>query len=255
MLINTREKITVRHLVQWCTCHDLLGRLKTSDEYPRRESAGSHELAGKFMLKVFNHTDEELLVFNMKLTDASIVDGAKRVATLVKFQQGQIPLVVPFGKLPYNMSCRAHGVPTDKHKHERFTPDDRTLVEAFYSDMEPKMQQKFLDSTVTVLKIEDLSDLDEAHMHFELNGCRPQSPSYASAYNEAEELQKVCSRLFSNDADHLRTALGYISGVLAPVARCELLRVMNKVLDNAEEAAEGGKSETSPRACKRRRGD
>jgi hypothetical protein len=229
-----------------------LGRLKASDEYPRRETAYSHERAGKFILKVFNHTDEEFLVLNMKLTEASIVDGAARVATLVKFQQGQMPLVVPFGQLPNNVSCRAHRVPADTSKYARFKPDDDTLVEAFYSDMEPAVQQKFLDSKVTVLKLEGLSDADEAHLHFELNGVRPQSPTYASEYNETEELEKVCRRLFTNDAEHLRSTMGYISGVLAPVARCEVLRLLTKVLDNAD--AEGSKSETSPRAGKRIRG-
>jgi hypothetical protein len=255
MLFNTREMITVRHLVQWSNCHEYLGRLKTSDEYPRRETAPSPERAGRFILKVLNNTDEELLVLNMKLTDANIVDGAARVATLVKFQEGQIPMVVPFGQLPDNVSWRAHGVPEEKYKFARFKPDNETLVEAFYHDMEPAVQQKFLDSHVTVLKLEDLSDADEAHLHFELNGVRPQSPSYASGYNEAEELQKVCSRLFANDAEHLRTTMGYISGVLAPVARCEVLRLITKVLDNADEAAEGRESGTSPRAGKRIRGE
>ena len=252
MLFNARENITVRHLVQWSTCHDYLGRLKTSDEYPRLEAAPSHERAGRFILKVLNNTDEEFLVLNMKLADASIVDGAARVATLVKFQEGQIPMVVPFGQLPENVSCRAHGVPA-QYKYPLFKPDNETLVEVFYYDMEPAVQQRFLDSNVTVLKLEGLSDADEAHLHFELNGVRPQSPSYASEYNETEELEKVCSRLFANDAEHLRTTMGYISGVLAPVARCEVLRLLTKVLDNAD--AEGSKSETSPRACKRIRGD
>jgi len=253
MFFNTRELITVRHLLQWSTCHEYLGRLKTSDEYPRRETAPSPERAGKFILKVLNNTDEEFLVLNMKLTNANIIDGAARVATLVKFQEGQIPMVVPFGQLPDDVAWRPHGVAKEKFKLTRFSPNSETLVEAFYCDMEPAVQQKFLDSHVTLLKLEDLCDADEAHLHFELNGLRVKSPSYASDYNEDEELQKVCSRLFANDAEHLRATLGYISGVLAPVARCEVLRLMTKVLDNADEAAEGSESGTLPRTTKRNR--
>ena len=52
--------------------------------------------------------------------------------------------------------------------------------------------------------------------------------------NEEKELQKVCDRLFSNDAEHLHAIMGYISGVMAPVARCELLRLLTKVLDDAD---------------------
>lgn len=235
MLIETRESITVRHIVQWSTCHDLLGRLRSSDGYPRRTHDTSAGTIGRYLLKIIHQTDDDLLVFNMRQEYATIVDGAARIATLVKFQQGQIGMVVKHGDLPDGIKCREHGESMHNSEYDRSTADNETLVEAFYSDMPPEMQQKFLTSKLTVLKVEDIPDVEEAAMHFNLNGCRPSSPVYPSTYDEAQEVQKVYARLFSSDAEHLRAILGSISGFLAPVIRCEVLRLLTKVLDDADE--------------------
>lgn len=252
MLIDNSEKITVRHLVQWSTCHDLLGRLRINDDYPRREHSSCSITAGKYLLKIMHNTDDDLLVFNMKEHHATIVDGASRVATLVRFQQGLMSMAVPFGDLPDNIKCREYEpvincrayepvmerkMSQDRHKHDLQHFHKETMVEAFYSDMKPEVQEKFLTAKLTVLKLEDLSDVQEASMHFDLNGCRPTSPQYQSNYSEADELKKVCGRLFSSDAQHLNAIMGYISGSMASVARCELLRLLTKVLDDADEAA------------------
>jgi hypothetical protein len=165
------EKVTVQRLVQWSTCAPVIGRLEENNSYQRKTQVcfGSAEFASQYVLKILHGNDDEIITLNMKENKAYIIDGAQRINTLVKFQQGLIPLVVPWGELPDNVACTGYGEPDDKYVKEQFHPDPEKMVQAYYSQMTPTVQNRFMQSTVNVVKIEDLSNEKERVMHCKLN--------------------------------------------------------------------------------------
>jgi hypothetical protein len=188
MLTLSTEKITVQTLVQWSTCKPLLGRLG-ENSYNRHTQVcfSSHELASRYILKILNDTDDEILVLNIKEYEAYIIDGAARIKSLVDFQKERIPLVVRYADLPDNVAFTGYGERDDKYFYEQFNPDPEKMVKAYYSQMTPTVQKLFMQSTVTVVKIKDLSDVDELAMHCKLNELPEWSVSgFKTAENEVQ---------------------------------------------------------------------
>jgi hypothetical protein len=227
--MNNVGSVSVKRLVQWSSSGDI-DRLRINDAYPRINTAWTIQDKGKYLYSVLHGVDTSIITINVTARDSYIVDGASRLSVLSDFQQGKLPMVVEYSKMPDRISFRPYAVPPSAYKYDRFVYEADTLVEAHYDGLQADQQRSFLQAKVDVRKYCDMSLEDEKQLYWQTNYVCPASPSYTSEYDEAEEYADVASLLSEEGRGILRQILHLIGGVHRNMACAELLQFLRKLL-------------------------
>lgn len=227
--MNNVGSVSVKRLVQWSSSGDT-DCLRINNAYPRIKTAWTIQDKGKYLYSVLQGVDISIITINVTAPYSYVVDGAARLSVLSDFQQGILPMVVAYSKMPDRINFRPYAVPPAVYSRDRFVYEADTLVEAHYDGLQADQQRAFLQATVDVRRYCEMSLEDEKELYWKTNYLCPASPVYTSEYDEAEEYANLASLLSEEDRGIVTRIMHLIGGVHRVIACAEFLQLLGNLL-------------------------
>ena len=105
------------------------------------------------MHNVLHCRDISIITINVTARYSYIVNCSCCLSVLSDFQQGKLPMVVLYSKMPDRVNFRQYAVLSSVYNYDCFVYEADTLVEAHYDGLHADQQRAFLQVKVTSTSI------------------------------------------------------------------------------------------------------